>query len=67
MFGVSTRTILCDIDAIDLAGIPIVTYQGVNGGIEIAEGYRLDKSILTSDDYGINHNYAERLNQCYAG
>jgi len=50
MFGVSTRTILRDIDAINLAGIPIVTYQGVNGGIEIAQGYRLDKSILTSDD-----------------
>ncbi|HBK68371.1 MAG TPA: YafY family transcriptional regulator, partial [Firmicutes bacterium] len=49
-FEVSTRTILRDIDAINLAGIPIVTYQGVNGGIGIAEGYRLDRSILTSDE-----------------
>jgi predicted DNA-binding transcriptional regulator YafY len=49
-FGVSVRTILRDVDAINLAGIPIVTYQGVNGGIGIAEGYRLDKSVLTSDD-----------------
>lgn len=50
MFDVSTRTILRDIDAIDLAGIPIVTFQGTGGGIAIAEGYKLDKSILTSDD-----------------
>ncbi|SET16614.1 Predicted DNA-binding transcriptional regulator YafY, contains an HTH and WYL domains [Natronincola peptidivorans] len=50
MFDVSVRTILRDIDAIDLAGIPIVTYQGVNGGIGIAEGYRLDRSLLTSED-----------------
>ncbi|WZL71962.1 YafY family protein [Clostridiaceae bacterium 35-E11] len=50
MFEVSVRTILRDVDAINLAGIPVVTYQGTNGGIGIAEGYRLDRSILTSDD-----------------
>jgi predicted DNA-binding transcriptional regulator YafY len=50
MFNVSVRTILRDVDAINLAGIPIVTYQGANGGIGIAEGYRLDKSLLTPDD-----------------
>ena len=50
MFEVSVRTILRDVDTLNLAGIPIVTYQGVNGGIGIAEGYRLDRSILTSDE-----------------
>ena len=50
MFNVSVRTILRDVEAINLAGIPIVTYQGANGGIGIAEGYRLDRSILTPDD-----------------
>jgi predicted DNA-binding transcriptional regulator YafY len=49
-FGVSVRTILRDVDAINLAGIPIVTYQGAGGGIGIAEGYRLDRSVLTGDD-----------------
>lgn len=47
MFGVSVRTILRDVDAINLAGIPIVTYQGANGGIGIVEGYRLDKNVFT--------------------
>ncbi|HQL35610.1 MAG TPA: YafY family protein [Bacillota bacterium] len=50
IFEVSVRTILRDIEAINLAGIPIVTYQGANGGIGIAEGYRLDKSVLTEND-----------------
>jgi predicted DNA-binding transcriptional regulator YafY len=50
MLGVSTRTILRDIDAINLAGIPVVTYQGAGGGIGLVEGYRLDKSVLTSDE-----------------
>jgi len=50
IFEVSVRTILRDVEAINLAGIPIVTYQGTNGGIGIAEGYRLDKSVLTEND-----------------
>jgi predicted DNA-binding transcriptional regulator YafY len=50
MFEVSVRTILRDVEAINLAGIPVVTYQGANGGIGIAEGYRLDKSVLTEDE-----------------
>ncbi|AEG58363.1 helix-turn-helix transcriptional regulator [Desulforamulus ruminis] len=50
MFEVSVRTILRDVEAINLAGIPIVTYQGAKGGIGLAEGYRLDKSILTSHE-----------------
>jgi predicted DNA-binding transcriptional regulator YafY len=50
LFEVSVRTILRDIDAIDLSGIPIVTYQGAGGGIGIAAGYRLDRSVLTNDE-----------------
>ena len=50
MFEVSVRTILRDVDALNLAGIPIVTFQGINGGIGIAEGFRLDKSVLNSSE-----------------
>ncbi len=32
------------------AGIPIRTSQGVGGGISIAEGYKVDRTILTSKD-----------------
>ena len=49
-FEVSRRTIGRDVDALCKAGIPAVTYQGVGGGISIAEGFKLDKNILTTDE-----------------
>lgn len=49
-FEVTRRTIGRDIDVLCQAGIPIVTHQGGGGGISIAEGYKLDKSVLTSDE-----------------
>lgn len=49
-FEVSRRTISRDVEALCLAGIPIVTEQGRGGGISIAPGYRLDKQLLTKED-----------------
>lgn len=49
-FEVSRRTIHRDIDDICKAGIPVITYQGGAGGISIAEGYKLDKSVLTAPE-----------------
>lgn len=50
IFEVSTRTIYRDIDTINMAGIPISSTPGVNGGIEIMHRYKLDKNIFTSDE-----------------
>lgn len=50
MFEVSERTIYRDIEAINQAGIPIVTYPGANGGIGLWEGYRMEQSLLSLDD-----------------
>ena len=49
-FEVSRRTIGRDIDALCKAGIPIRTMQGSGGGISIMDGYRMDRTILTSRD-----------------
>lgn len=49
-FEVTRRTIGRDIDALCQAGIPVVTRQGAGGGISIAEGFKLDKSVLTADE-----------------
>lgn len=49
-FEVTRRTIGRDIDLLCQAGIPIVTHQGGGGGISIVDGYKFDKSILTSDE-----------------
>ncbi|WP_194191589.1 helix-turn-helix transcriptional regulator [Clostridium chrysemydis] len=50
MFEVSTRTIYRDIETLSLAGIPIVTFNGVNGGISIMEEYKVDKKLFTISD-----------------
>ena len=49
-FEVSRRTIGRDIDTLCMAGIPVITHQGSGGGISIAEGFKLDKSVLTTDE-----------------
>ena len=49
-FEVTRRTIGRDIDALCRAGIPVVTHQGAGGGISIADGFKLDKSVLTADE-----------------
>ncbi|MCL2843707.1 MAG: YafY family transcriptional regulator [Oscillospiraceae bacterium] len=49
-FEVNRRTIGRDIDALCQAGIPVVTHPGAGGGISIAEGFKLDKSVLTTDE-----------------
>ncbi|MFD2329079.1 helix-turn-helix transcriptional regulator [Cohnella sp. GCM10020058] len=49
-FEVSVRTIYRDVEAIHAAGIPVITYQGTNGGIGLTEGYRLDRNVMTNDE-----------------
>ncbi|MDO4489142.1 MAG: YafY family protein [Eubacteriales bacterium] len=49
-FEVSRRTINRDIKDLCKAGIPICTSQGSGGGISIIDGYRMDKTILSSKD-----------------
>ena len=46
MFEVSPRTIYRDIDAINMAGIPVRSTPGVGGGFEIMPEYKLDKNVF---------------------
>lgn len=50
-FEVSLRTIYRDMEAINQAGIPIVSFAGSDGGYEIMQGYRLEKQILSLEDF----------------
>ncbi len=50
MFEVSPRTIYRDIDAINMAGIPICSTAGVGGGFEILQSYKIDKNVFSSAD-----------------
>ncbi len=49
-FEVNVRTIYRDIDALNLAGIPVVSYPGNNGGFGIMENYKIDRQYLSLDD-----------------
>lgn len=65
-FEVSVRTIYRDIETINLAGIPIITYQGTNGGIGIAEGYKLDRNLLTNNELAAIVSALKSINVTYS-
>lgn len=46
-FEVSTRTIYRDLDTLSMAGIPLYTNKGNNGGIFLLDDYVLPKSLLS--------------------
>ncbi|MFQ0996275.1 helix-turn-helix transcriptional regulator [Gilliamella sp. CG25] len=48
--NVSLRTIYRDIQVIEGAGIPIITYQGSAGGISILKNYKISKGLFTKED-----------------
>lgn len=50
-FEVSKRTIQRDIDALNRAGIPILSTYGAEGGYAIADGFRPAKQLGGFDDY----------------
>lgn len=49
-FEVSLRTIYRDMETINQAGIPIISYAGKTGGFEIMEHYKLDRQTLSSEE-----------------
>ena len=50
MFEVSPRTIYRDIDAINMAGIPIRSISGVGGEFEIMQNYKIEKNVFSTAD-----------------
>lgn len=49
-FEVSRRTINRDIETLCKSGIPVAATSGKNGGIYIMDGYKIDKTLLTSSE-----------------
>lgn len=49
-FEVSVRTIYRDIDTLSMAGIPIYTTKGRNGGISLTEQFVLDKMLVSKQE-----------------
>lgn len=49
-FEVSVRTIYRDIDALSMAGIPVYTTKGRNGGIHLTEQFVLNKMLVSKKE-----------------
>lgn len=64
-FEVSAKTIQRDIDAINMAGIPIVAYKGYDGGYEIMENYKINKSVINEKEHSMVFNLLEGLSKIY--
>lgn len=64
MFEVKLRTIYRDIETISMAGIPIITYRGADGGFGITEEYKIKKSFLL---FQISRHLLIRLGNIHSG
>ncbi|MDP4143557.1 MAG: YafY family protein [Bacillota bacterium] len=49
-FKVSVRTIYRDIEALNMAGVPIYAKTGAEGGFTILENYRSDKQLISEEE-----------------
>lgn len=49
-FEVSTRTIYRDVENLSMAGIPVYTSKGKNGGISLTEQFVLDKLMVSDEE-----------------
>jgi predicted DNA-binding transcriptional regulator YafY len=52
-FEVTQRTIYRDIETINQSGIPVVSFQGRNGGFGIMDTYKIDRNLLTVNDFSM--------------
>ena len=50
-FGVVTKTIQRDMDALGLAGIPVISVPGGAGGYDLSEHFKLDRAFIEENDY----------------
>lgn len=49
-FEVSVRTVYRDVETLSMAGIPVYTRKGKNGGISLTEQFVLDKMLVTRQE-----------------
>lgn len=49
-YEVSIRTIYRDVETLSMAGIPIYTRKGKNGGISLTEQFVLDRMLITQEE-----------------
>ncbi|MBR2302500.1 MAG: YafY family transcriptional regulator [Clostridia bacterium] len=50
-YEMSVRTIYRYLDTLNQAGVPLISYAGANGGIAIADNFKVDKTYFSEQEY----------------
>jgi predicted DNA-binding transcriptional regulator YafY len=66
-FEVSVRTIYRDIELINQAGIPVVSYNGADGGYELANGYFVSRQHFSVDDLSVIYSLLKAMEGAMGG
>ena len=66
-FEVSVRTIYRDIELINQAGIPVVSYNGADGGYELADGYFVTRQHFSVDDLSVIYSLLKAMEGAMGG
>lgn len=64
-FEVSVRTILRDIDSLCMAGIPVISTYGAEGGYEIHNTFKMERQIAGDIDYSYIVTALKALSTAY--
>lgn len=64
-FEVSTRTIMRDMDALCMAGIPVSSNFGTDGGFEIMETFEMQRQVAGEMDYSFVVSALQSLSSAY--
>ncbi|RIX48723.1 YafY family transcriptional regulator [Paenibacillus nanensis] len=66
-FEVSTRTIYREIELINQAGFPVVSFTGADGGFELMDGFFLTKQQFTVQDFSIIYKLIQGIESAVSG
>ncbi len=56
---VSRRTVNRDMEALCMAGVPLITTRGQGGGISLPEGYVLERGLFPADEMDLHSFYGD--------
>jgi predicted DNA-binding transcriptional regulator YafY len=66
-FEVSVRTVYRDIELINQAGIPVVSYAGADGGYELTDGFFVTRQHFSVDDLSVIYSLLKAMEGAMGG
>lgn len=66
-FEVSVRTVYRDVELINMAGIPVASFTGADGGFELMDGYFLTRQHFSVDDLSVIYTLLKAMEGSMGG